>query len=98
MVYKRLAPGIIDELKKVNPAINGKRKVKHTQWLTDDIGITTLRDHLIGIIALAKANSTWIKFYHQLSKVYPIFNTPQLYLFDPEVLDDEETLDSSIAI
>ncbi len=39
LVYERLAPGILDELEKRNPAdTRGRRKQKHHQWLTEDIG------------------------------------------------------------
>jgi hypothetical protein len=35
IVYDRLAPGVLDELKKVNPKDDaGRRKRKHFQWLT----------------------------------------------------------------
>ena len=82
VVYKRLAPNILDELKKANP-INketGTRKVKQHQWLTDDIGIPSLAEHLIGVMTLASANSTWRKFYDQLNRVFPLYNSKQLYL------------------
>ena len=86
VIYKRLAPNILNELKKVNPVHEdtGLRKVKHHQWLTDEIGIPALAEHLIGVMALATANNDWRKFYSQLNRVYPLQNNPQLYLFPPE--------------
>jgi P63C domain len=86
VVYKRLAPNILVELKRVNPVQeeNGKRPAKHHSWLTDDIGIPALAEHLIGIMALATANTQWRKFYEQLNRVYPSYADPQLYLFPPE--------------
>lgn len=86
VIYKRLAPNILNELRKVNPVDEetGIRKAKHHQWLTDEIGIPALGEHLIGVMALAAANNDWRKFYSQLNRVYPLQNNPQLYLFPPD--------------
>lgn len=86
VIYKRLAPNILAELKKVNPIEeeSGRRKVKHHMWLTDDIGIPALAEHLIGVMALATANTEWRKFYGQLNRVYPLHDNPQLFLFPPD--------------
>lgn len=86
VVYKRLAPNILVELKKVNPIQDetGRRVAPHHSWLTDEIGIPALAEHLIGVMALAGANTEWRKFYSQLNRVYPLQNNPQLYLFPPE--------------
>lgn len=48
IVYSRLAPGVLTELKNKNPRTeSGGRKYKHTQFLTDDKGIPELKEHLI---------------------------------------------------
>lgn len=48
VVYSRLAPGVLDRLRTLNPAISGKgRKYKHTQFLTDDQGVPELKDHIV---------------------------------------------------
>lgn len=90
VVYKRLAPNILAELNRVNPRDEetGKRKTKHHSWLTDEIGIPALAEHLIGVMALAGANSDWRKFYAQLNRVYPLYNNTQLYLFPPEDIEE----------
>lgn len=88
VVYSRLAPNILKELKSLNPKINGKRKHKQHSFLTIDVGIPALNEHLIGVMALAKANSSWNRFYAQLSIAYPIYNNSQLYLFPPDVVQD----------
>ncbi len=91
VVYKRLAPGILDELKVVNPVKEetGRRKVKHHSWLTDEVGIPSLAEHLIGVQALIEANTSWRKFSEQLERVYPVFDSPQLRLDFPDT-DNEE--------
>ena len=92
VVYKRLAPNILLELKKVNPVKEdtGKRVAKHHSWLTEDMGIPSLAEHLIGVMALASANTEWRKFYSQLNRAYPIHENSQLYLFPPEDTPEQE--------
>ena len=72
LVYKRLAPGVLKELRQKNPAIKrGYRKQKHHQWLTGEIGIPKLKEHLIGLIALMKAAPNWRRFLDMVNRVYP---------------------------
>lgn len=48
MLVSRLAPGVLAELRRKNPVVNdrGRRKHKHFQWLTDDMGDPKLKQHL----------------------------------------------------
>ena len=47
LVWDRLAPGLKDELRRVNPTEeNGRRKRKHFQYLTNNIGHPKLLHHL----------------------------------------------------
>lgn len=72
IVYDRLAPDILEELKRINPPDEkGNRPHKHHQWLTPDIGHPKLRDHISGVIALMKSADNWIGFKKALTKVYP---------------------------
>ena len=72
LVYKRLAPGVLKELQSKNPKTEkGYRKQKHTQWLTGDVGVPKLREHLIGLIALMKAAPNWKRFTNMVERVYP---------------------------
>ncbi len=74
VVYERLAPMVLDELKKRNPKDErGYRKTRHHQWLTDDIGHPKLQEHLTGVIALMKASPNWRTFLRALERVYPKF-------------------------
>lgn len=102
VVYSRLAPGVLEELNSVNPKINGKRKYKQHSWLTLDMGVPALNEHLIGVMALAKANSSWARFYAQLSVVYPVYNDPQLFLFPPDqiadmIVEEERKVDTELS-
>lgn len=47
IVYKRLPDGILEELKRLNPKDeSGRRKQRHHQFLTDDIGNPHLEKHV----------------------------------------------------
>ena len=79
IVYERLAPGVLEELKIRNPTDEkGYRKQRHHQWLTGDIGHPKLREHLIGIIALMNAAPTWDSFKRMLQRAYPKANSQML--------------------
>lgn len=83
LVYERLAPGVLDELRKLNPAVKpGQRRQKHHQWLTDDVGHPKLREHLAAVIALMKASATWDRFYHSLQLAFPRLNTNLKLMLD----------------
>ena len=62
IVYARLAPGVIEELEKRNPLEGGKRKAKHHQWLTDDVGHPALAQHLHAVITLMRISTSWDQF------------------------------------
>jgi hypothetical protein len=73
IVYDRLAPGVLEELKKVNPKdeATGRRKHKHFRWLTNNIGYPKLREHLGAVVATMKLSSDWHDFKAKLDKNYP---------------------------
>ncbi|MGC3990622.1 MAG: P63C domain-containing protein [Chthoniobacteraceae bacterium] len=72
VVYQRIAPGILKELQHLNPIQpNGRRKVKHHQWLTTDVGHPALNQHLYAVCALMRANPDWKSFYHMLQITFP---------------------------
>jgi hypothetical protein len=83
LVYDRLAPGVIDELKKQNPKDSkGRRKHKLFQYLTEDVGHPRLREHLSAVIALMKASTTWNHFYPMIERALPRYNTTMLLPLD----------------
>jgi len=75
IVYSRLAPGILVELKRLNPPdiITGRRKSKHHQYFTEDIGHPALQQHLYTIIAFMKAASNWGSFHRMVERAFPKF-------------------------
>lgn len=72
IVYKRLAPGIWEELKRITPRNEGGNlKHKLFQRLTDDIGHPQLIKHLEGVVMLMKYSPDWKTFMQRLDKEYP---------------------------
>lgn len=72
IVYARLAPRILKELEKRNPIVeNGRRKSKHHQWLTEDIGHPALAQHLHAVIGLMRASDSWLEFKRMLDRSFP---------------------------
>jgi hypothetical protein len=83
IVYERLAPGVLDELKRVTPRdAKGRHKHKLFQRLTDDVGHPKLREHLASEITLMRIfdDGEWSSFYKALNKALP--KQTRLPLFD----------------
>lgn len=75
IVYERLAPGVLEELKKVTPrGTSGRHSQRLFQRLTEDVGHPRLREHLAAVIALMKASTSWDGFYRLLQRSLPKYN------------------------
>ena len=75
-VWDRIAPGVRDELEKLNPKTEtGRRRAMHHQWLTYDVGHPALQKHLTGVIALMRGSVKWDHFRRILQRAYPKINT-----------------------
>lgn len=80
LVYERLAPGVLDELKKRNPKNSqGKRKDKYFQYLTEDIGHPKLREHIASVTTLMKASSKWDEFKRLINRALPKWEDMPLF-------------------
>lgn len=85
IVYARLAPGVLEELRKLEPKDDkGRRRHRLFQWLTDDIGHPRLREHLIATIALMRGSATWTEFNRMLQRAFPKINTNLEFPLDTE--------------
>ena len=72
IVYDRLAPGVLDELRRKNRTVKpGRRRHKHFQWLTDEVGHPKLKEHLVGAMALMRAAPNWGAFKRARQRAYP---------------------------
>lgn len=81
LVYSRLAPGVLDELRRMNPPDEkGRRKHKLFQGLTPDVGHPKLVEHLAIVTAFMKASMSWKQFKELLDRVKP--KQTKLPLFD----------------
>ena len=80
IVYSRLAPGVLEELKRVTPRGDGGRpKAKYFQSLTTNIGYPKLREHLGRVVMLMQLSSDYAHFKEQLDRLLPR-HTDQLSL------------------
>jgi hypothetical protein len=83
IVYERLAPKVLDELKRLTPRDNkGRLRDKLFQRLTEDVGHPKLREHLASEITLMRIfeDGEWDAFYKALNKALP--KQTKLPLFD----------------
>ena len=73
IVYEKLPPGVLEELQHRNPTKegSGRRKWKHHQFLSEDIGQPDLRDHLMQLIALMRISPDWPTFENHLNLAFP---------------------------
>lgn len=71
VVYDRIAPDLLPELKKA--ASKAERKAKLHQWLTNDMGHPRLREHLASIVTLLKISKTPDQFKQLVDQVHPKF-------------------------
>ena len=86
LVYDRLAPGVLDELKRINPKLpTGRRRTTHHQWFTPDFGHPRLKEHLAAVMALMRAAPNWGRFTAMVNRALPKQNeTPPLPLGDDD--------------
>ncbi len=88
IVYRRLAPGVLEELQRITPKLpSGRRQHKYHQRLTEDIGHPRLREHLASVITLMKASPNWSTFHRLLQRSMPKYSD-QLLL--PFIEDDDQ--------
>ena len=73
IVYERIAPMLLAELRRLNPKNDkGVRSHKHHQFLTEEVGHPKLREHISGVMAIYRvSNGRWDTFMRNLDKAYP---------------------------
>ena len=88
LIYKRLAPGVLDELRKLNPPDSkGQRKNKHHMHLTRDKGHPKLEVHIEKVTMLMRAFDDWDEFKKRLDRALPKQTAAPLF----DHLDTEES-------
>jgi len=77
VVYERLPEGVIDKLRELNPTQEDtkRRKHKHHQFLSAEVGQPDLRDHILQIIPIMKISKDWNAFKRHLDVAFPKMGT-----------------------
>jgi hypothetical protein len=90
VVYKRLAPGVLSELKRVTPRNDdGRPTAKYFQSLTSNIGYPKLKEHLGAVVALMKISKTWNGFLNLLNEHYPRYGDTVMLPMDYDQRRDD---------
>lgn len=76
-IYDRLPPGVHDEIRRRNPATNGRRKRRHHQFLTEDTGVPHLDQQIRAVTVLMKAADNKMQFEKMLKRVFPAVGDQQ---------------------
>lgn len=75
IVYKRLAPGVLEELKKVTPKTEkGRPAAKYFQSLTTNKGYPKLKEHLGKVIAYMQLSDDYKGFMKTLDRLLPKYD------------------------
>jgi len=92
LVYKRIAPGVLAELKRVKLE-SGRQRDKLFQRLTSNLGYPKLREHLGSVVTMMKLSPTWHAFMENLDRLHPKYGeTMQLQLDYRKEEDDGKGL------
>jgi hypothetical protein len=74
-VWSRIAPGVLNELKRINPKDeHGRRKGKNPQFIDVDFGHPKLKEHLMVLTMFAKAAGyNWTNWERMVNRALPKF-------------------------
>ena len=91
IVYSRLAPNVLEELKRMNPRLSyGERANRHHQHLTEPHGLPELREHLVGVMILMDVYpKDWRQFILALNIARPKFGAN----YELDIYEDFEGVD-----
>jgi hypothetical protein len=88
IVYRRIAPGVLSELKRVQIKDDeGRPKHKLFQRLTTNAGYPKLREHLGSVVTLMKLSRDWGEFRNMLDRIHPRYGDTMLLPFDDDIAD-----------
>jgi hypothetical protein len=73
IIYARLAPGILDELRKISERRDdGRLKYPYTRRLTEDVGHPRLRERPASVITIMKLSAAYdTDFMEKLNRIHP---------------------------
>lgn len=82
IIYKRLAPAVLDELKKTTPkSPKGRLKEHLHRRLTPDLGHPKLREHMASIVTAMKLSNSYDDFRSKLDLLHPRYDETMLMDF-----------------
>ena len=85
IVYKRLAPGVLEKLKEVTPCNDaGRRKHKYFQKLTANLGYPKLKEHLGAVVAIMQLSTNWSDFTTKIDRLRPRLGETMMLPFGPD--------------
>jgi hypothetical protein len=85
IVYKRLAPGVLVELKKATPKNDkGKLSARLFQSLTGNTGYPKLKEHLGKVVAYMQLSDNYDDFRQKLDRLLPKYDQTISINFDDE--------------
>lgn len=85
IVYKRVAPGVFEELRAERARDAKKKRAKMFQQLTQDLGHPKLREHIASTTTIMKLSDDWTDFMSKLDRVHPIIDATM----PPPLWDDD---------
>jgi hypothetical protein len=89
IVYRRLAPGVLEELKKATPRdMAGRHKQQLHRRLTPDLGHPKLREHMSSVVTIMKLSKDYADFKSKLDQIHPPYG--QTIPMDFGDLDEDE--------
>lgn len=83
IVYQRLAPGLLEELKRA--AAKDEKKAHLHRRLTEEVGLPRLKEHLASVTTIMKLSNEYPDFMDKLNRVHPRFG--DTYTLELEVTD-----------
>jgi hypothetical protein len=90
IVYARIAPGVLDELRRVvDRNEQGRPRHKYFQRLTTNVGYPKLREHLGSVVTIMKLSDNWREFLEKLDRLHPRYGKT---LPLPMIYEDEKGL------
>ncbi len=85
LIYEKLLPGVLEELRRKHPPDEtGRRKHKHHQFLTNDIGNPHLEKQLAVVTALMRISPNWRVFTTHFSRAFPSEVEQMTFEFEDE--------------
>lgn len=92
IVYKRLAPSVLEELKRVTPKNDtGRRKHKYFQLLTTNLGYPKLKEHLGAVVAFMQVSTDYHEFVSKLNKYKPRYHETLALPLDDDYEQEQDS-------